>query len=148
MIWQWLICSLLLKKHSRTFHICKVTYCKSHTTLTILYKVVLFELTDQVTECHSLTVLSPSRAPDAMMFSDGWHAVHSTTSAWKIRIQSACITVPQCSAFCLSHATIYKQYCITILQRITANFDSNCTLWNVVNNCTITYESTTNQVAS
>ena len=78
-----LIITVYYKKYSRTFHICKATYCKTHTTLTILYKVVLFELTDQVTECHSLTVLSPSRAPDAMMFSDGWHAVHSTTSAWK-----------------------------------------------------------------
>ena len=66
-----LIITVYYKNHSRTFHIRKVTYCKTHTTLTILYKVVLFELTDQVTECHSSTVLCPSRSPDAMMFSDG-----------------------------------------------------------------------------
>lgn len=31
---------------------------------------------------HSLMVLSFSRAADAMMFSVGWHAVHSTVSVW------------------------------------------------------------------
>lgn len=35
-----------------------------------------------VSERHSLMVLSFSSAADAMMFSLGWHAVHSTTSVW------------------------------------------------------------------
>jgi hypothetical protein len=34
----------------------------------------------QESDLHSLMVLSISRAPEAIMFSVGWQAVHSTTS--------------------------------------------------------------------
>lgn len=37
-----------------------------------------------VSDRQSMMVLSPSSAPDAMMFSVGWHATHSTTSLWPL----------------------------------------------------------------
>ncbi len=47
----------------------------------MLYYYTLFEMIiDQESDLHSFIVLSASSAPEAIIFSVGWQAVHRTTS--------------------------------------------------------------------
>ena len=67
---------------------CAIIYSILYRTMPCIREMVLRsqkgkeekEVRGQESDLQSLMVLSFSRAPEAIMFSVGWHAVHSTTS--------------------------------------------------------------------
>jgi hypothetical protein len=61
-----------------------------------------------VVDFHSLTDLSPSSAPDAIMFCVGWHATVSTTSVLRGKPRHA-VSMPTCvcARVCV-HVRVYE----------------------------------------